>query len=100
MCVCVCVCVCVGGSSPNIKSNTKLLGDVGGEGTPYDTDIIGIILMLYDTEYSLSRSTISSLTCIASLYDTDITGIIATGEIMAFYIDHPNSYKRTPPTYK
>ena len=27
---------------------------------PYDRDIIGIILMLYDTEYSLSCSTISS----------------------------------------
>ena len=39
----------------------------------YDTDIIGInamILMLYDTEYSLIHSTISSLIRIASLDDS------------------------------
>ena len=39
----------------------------------YDTDIIGsnaMILMLYDTEYSLIRSTISSLTRVASLDDS------------------------------
>ena len=40
--------------------DTDILKNIAMMLMPYDTDITGIILMLHDTEYSLSRSTISS----------------------------------------